>query len=269
MKKGIRGHDVMAKGLKNIDQRCKDAGIEYIQLVLEKSIEGFQVGDYSEEYALQIKNELPNSKIAILGSYINPSTMDLEMLEQHMTKFKEKIRYATVLNPIAVGTETGPYVEGKTRTEEAYQHLLKNIKELVAEAEKFNVNVGIEGVGAYVINSAEIMARLMNDVNSDNIKVIFDPYNLITIENYMNQDEMITNMFDLVGDKIVAIHAKDFLVVDEELQRVIPGEGLLNYRLIFQKMKEKNLDVPIICEGIDDESAVKAFENLNDIQKSL
>ncbi len=269
MKKGIRGHDVMAKGLRNIDQRCKDAGIEYIQLVLEKSIEGFQVGEYSEEYALKIKEELPNSKIAILGSYINPSTMDMEMLEQHMAKFKEKIRYASVLKPIAVGTETGPYIEGKTRTEEAYQHLLKNVKELVAEAEKFQVNVGIEGVSAYVIHSPEMMARLMADVNSDNIKVIFDPYNLITIENYTKQDEMISNMFDLVGDKIVAIHAKDFVIVDKKLQRTIPGEGLLNYQLIFQKMKEKNLDIPIICESIDDETAVKAFERLSEIQNSL
>ena len=125
---------------------------------------------------------MPNTKIAILGSYINPSDPNEETLRESIEKFKEKIRYATVLNPVAVGTETGSYIEGKTHTEEAYQHLLKTVKELVREAEKYGVNIGIEGVYQFVINSPEIMARLVTDVNSDNLKVIFDPCNLITID---------------------------------------------------------------------------------------
>ena len=173
MKKGIRGHDVSVAGLKNISERCREVGIEYIQLVLEKSIEDFKSGEYSPEYAQTIKEELGESKIAILGSYINLSDPDAEALSQSLSKFKEKIRYATILKPIAVGTETGTYIEGKTHSEEAYQHLLKNVKELVCEAEKYGVNVGIEGVHYFVIDSPEKMDRLINDVNSDNIKVIF------------------------------------------------------------------------------------------------
>ena len=269
MKKGIRGHDVSVKGLINIDQRCAEAGIEYVQLVLEKSIDDFKVGEFSEEYAQKIKSELPKSKIAILGSYINPSDPNEENLAKSIAKFKEKIRYATILKPIAVGTETGSYIEGKAHTEEGYQHLLKTVKELVAEAEKFGIDVGIEGVHAFVINSPEKMARLMKDVDSDHIKSIFDPYNLITIDNYTQQDKMINDMFDLVGEKIVAIHAKDFVVENGKIQRVIPGKGMLNYKLIFQKMKEKNLDIPIICESINDIDAQEAFDILLDIEEML
>jgi len=265
MKKGIRGHDVSAIGLKNIDKRCAAAGIEYLQLVLEKSIDGFKTGEYSEEYALKIKEELPNTKIAILGSYINPSDPNEKTLRESIEKFKEKIRYATVLSPIAVGTETGMYIEGKTHTEEAYQHLLRTVKELVSEAEKYGVNIAIEGVHCFVINSPEIMARLVNDVNSDNIKVIFDPCNLITIDNYTEIDKIISDMFELVGSKIVAVHAKDIVVENGELKRTIPGKGIVNYKFIFDKMKENNLDIPIICENIDDESAVEAFSILSDI----
>lgn len=263
MKKGIRGHDVSATGLKNIGERCREVGIEYIQLVLEKSIEDFKGGEYSPEYAQTIKEELGESKIAVLGSYINPSEPDREALEQNLDKFKEKIRYATVLDPIVVGTETGMYIEGKTHSEEAYQHLLKNVKELVCEAEKYGVNVGIEGVYLFVINSPEKMARLINDVNSDNIKVIFDPCNLINMGNYKEQDKIISDMFDLLADKIAAIHVKDFIVEDGEIKRVNPGEGILNYKLIFEKMRERKLDIPMICEGYSETVAEKAFSILS------
>lgn len=269
MKKGIRGHDVRATGLKNIDKACNEVGIEYIQLVLEKSIEDFPQGAYSPEYAKKIKDELPNTKISILGSYINPSDPNEETLRVSIERFKEKIRYATVLNPIAVGTETGMYIEGKTHTEEAYQHLLKTVKELVFEGEKYGVDVAIEGVHLFVINTPQIMERLMNDVNSDNIKVIFDPCNLINMKNYKEQDKIINDMFDLVGDKIVAIHAKDFSVENGEMKHADLGEGMLNYKLIFEKMREHKLDIPIICEGYNEDEAREAFFKFEALNKVI
>ena len=265
MKKGIRGHDVRAKGIKSISERCKEVGIEYVQLVMEKSIEGFSSVSFSKEYAESIKNDLGDVKIAVLGSYINPSCPDNETLRTYLNKFKEKIAYASVLSPIVVGTETGTYIEGKTHTEEAYQFLLKNIKELVAEAEKYNVKVGIEGVHLFVINTPQMLSRLIKDVDSENILAIFDPCNYINIDNYKDQDKMINSMFDLLADKICCIHAKDFVIENGKMKRVDPGEGLLNYDLIFKRAKECGLDVPVICEEINEDLAVSAFERLSRI----
>jgi len=262
MKKGIRGHDIDKKGLRDLSERCREVGIEYLQLVLEKSIDGFSYGKFSQSYAKQLKNELGDTKVAVLGSYINPSNTNSEELKAQMNAFKEKIRYASFINPIVVGTETGTYIEGKTHTEEAYQYLLKNVKELVGEAEKYGVTVGIEGVHIFVIDTPEIMARLMKDVNSDNIRVIFDPCNLINTDNYKNQDEIINKVFDLLSDKLTVLHAKDFIIENGEMKSVHPGMGLLNYELIFKRMKEKGLDIPIICEEIDEIKALEAFERL-------
>jgi len=265
MKKGIRGHDVRAEGLSNIAKRCKEVGIEYIQLVLERSIKDFKTGMFSEEYAASLKEQIGDRKTAVLGSYINPSNPDKEGLFQDMEKFKEKIRYATVINPIVVGTETGIYKPNMTDTEEAYQYLLKNIKELAEYASQYNVNIGIEGVHCFVINTPEKMARLVNDLNCDNVKVIFDPVNYINSENYMKQDDIINKTFELMADKLAVIHAKDFTVKDGKLAGAIPGEGELNYSLIFKLMKEYNLDIPVICEEIDEVKAAAAFNTLEKI----
>ncbi len=262
MKKGIRGHDVERCGIESICQRCTEVGIDYIQLVCERSIDGFEYGQFSDEYAQNIKEQLGDIKVAVLGSYINPSNADAEALRHDLDRFKEKISYASIIKPIVVGTETCNYLEGKNDSEEAYVHLLKSIKELAEVAEKRGVTIGIEGVHFHVINTPEKLACLIADVKSDNVKVIFDPCNYITINNYKEQDKMINTMFDLLGDKIEVIHAKDFTVEDEKVKPAIPGEGMLNYKLIFERLKEHGLDIPVICEEISETDAVKAFDNL-------
>ncbi len=263
MKKGIRGHDVEKKGLVAICERCKEVDLPYIQLVCERSVEGFEFGKFSDEYASEIKEMLDGTKVAVLGSYINPSNSDSDALSYDLARFKEKIRYATVLNPILVGTETCSYRDGENDSEEAYATLLKSMKELACEAEKYGVTIGIEGVHFHVINKPEKLAKLVNDIGSDNVKVIFDPCNYITINNYQSQNTMINAMFDLLGDKIAIIHAKDFVIENEMVKSAIPGEGMLNYSLIFERLKALGLDVPFICEEINEKDAVKAFENLS------
>ena len=269
MKKGIRGHDVLPQGIADISNKCHLAGIKYLQLVLERSKDGFAFGKFSFGYANEIKQELGKSVVAVLGSYINPSEPDDVMLSENLAKFKEKIQYASVIRPIVVGTETGTYIEGKTYTEEAYQRVLKSIKELTKEAEKYDVCIGIEGVHLFVIDSPVAMARLIEDVNSDNLKVIFDPCNLINAGNYKEQDKIICDMFDMLHDRISVVHAKDFTVSNGEIIKAMIGEGMLNYKLIFEKMKEYNLDIPIISEEVDLELAKKGFTILENIAKMV
>ncbi len=265
MKKGIRGHDVEISGLENISKRCKKQGISYLQLVLERSVDDFKIGDFSNEYATSIKEQLGDIKIAILGSYIDPSNPNDDELKLDIEKFKEKIRYASILNPIAVGTETGIYKDGLTDTEEAYQCVLTTLKELTKYAKEYGVCIAVEGVQCFVINTPQKMKRLINDLNSDNVKVIFDPVNYLNIHNYQKQDEIINDTFDLLNNKICVIHAKDFVVENGVLKAAKPTQGLLNYKLIFEKMKEYNLDIPIICEEITDSEAVCAFRKLEEI----
>lgn len=269
MKKGIRGHDVSVKGLREICKKCKEFDIEYLQLVLEKSVDGFEFGHFTEEYANSIKEQLGDMQVAILGSYINPSNPKDEELKHDIDKFKEKIKYASILKPIAVGTETGIYKEGLTDSEEAYQRVLSTFKQILPYAEKNNICIGIEGVHCFVINTPKKMKRLIDDLASNNVKVIFDPVNFLNINNYQNQDEIINETFDLLAEKICVIHAKDFVVENGVFKITKQTYGKLNYKLIFEKMKEHNLDVPIICEEINEETASDAFGNMEIIHRKL
>lgn len=270
MKKGIRGHDVSAQGLADVVKRCRELQFFELQLVLEKSDPDFVFGRFSEEYARELKRNLDGMHIAVLGSYINPSASNEAELKAGMEKFKEKILYAQILKPDVVGTETGFYgnnmSEEANNTEEAYQHLLKNMKELVLYAEKHNVTVGIEGVHCFVINTPQRMNRIVRELNSEYVKVIFDPANYLNINNYKEQDKMINDMFALLSDKIAVMHAKDFVVENASLKPTRLGEGLLNYKLIFENMKKYNMDIPIISEEMPDEEAAAGFKRLEKMQ---
>lgn len=272
MKRGIRGHDVSASGLKNICQRCQSLGFDYLQLVLEKSIDGFSFGMFSEEYAEKIKEELGGMKVAVLGSYINPSSADEAALSADIEKFKEKIRYASVLKPIVVGTETGVYKnvenEEENDSEGVYLHLLKTMKELAEYAEEYGVRIGIEGVHCFVINTPQKMKRLIDDIGKENVSVIFDPVNYINENNYKHQDDIINTAFDLTGDKIAVIHAKDFILENGKIKRTTAGEGILNYDLIFKRLCEYKNDAVIVSEETDDISGKRGLENLEKIRNS-
>lgn len=270
MRKGIRGHDVSANGLEQIVSRCRELHFSELQLVLEKSIQDFEFGKFSEEYAQTLKKQLDGMHIAVLGSYINPSATNEAELMAGMDRFKEKIRYAQILKPDVVGTETGFYGDEMSleanNSEEAYQHLLKNMKELVAYAEKCDVTVGIEGVHCLVINTPQRMNRIVRDLNSEHVKVIFDPVNYLNINNYIDQDKIINDMFELLSDKMVVVHAKDFVAEGGRLKQTRLGEGLLNYKLIFENMKKYNLDIPLISEEMPDEEAAAGFKNLENMK---
>ena len=88
--------------------------------------------------------------------------------------------------------------------------------------------VGIEGVAKHVINTPERMKRVLDEVKSNNLQVIFDPVNLINENNYDRQDELVRKSFELFGDRIVAIHAKDFVYENGEIKLASIGQGQFN-----------------------------------------
>lgn len=271
MKKGIRGHDVRAEGLVGIREKMEACGLECIQLVIEKSIPDFKTGSYSPEYAGKIKEMLGDTELTVLGSYINPSAKNAEVLRGEVEKFEEKILFARALGAVAVGTETGFYGESMANcendSEEAYQHLLTTMRRIVKSAEREGVSVAIEGVAIFVISTPEKMARLLRDLDSDYVKVIFDPVNYLTAENASRQHDIINSAFELFADRIVAIHAKDFVLSQGALLACDPGLGELDWTLILENMKKYGVDAPIIMEGIDEVRATESFARLKGLIK--
>ncbi|MBU3200469.1 sugar phosphate isomerase/epimerase [Clostridium estertheticum] len=274
MRIGIRGHDIGQYKLDELAEILEDKNIKSIQFVSKKIITEFKItnGSMTPGMAEHIKGILTkhNLNISLLGCYINLANPDDNELNKLLENFKEHIRFAKYLGCNIVGTETGAlnreYVYTKdNNTEEAFKRSLSSIKILVKEAEKFGVVVGVEGVTKHVMNTPERLKRAIDCVNSNNLQVIFDPINFIDETNFDKQDEIIKKSFELFGDKIAIIHAKDFIYDDGKVKQVSIGSGQFNYPLLLSLIKERKPYIDIILEDTvptDLDSSIKYIEEL-------
>jgi L-ribulose-5-phosphate 3-epimerase len=272
---GIRAHDFGKLPVEKLADKIQSKGISYIQLALTKAIAGIDdpTGILNPGLASYFRDVFykRNIKISVLGCYLNYIHPDAEQRRKNIDLFKEHIRFARDFGCSVVGTETGSInadysfsIENKS--EKAFQMFYESLKELVEEAERFGVFVGIEGVTRHVITTPQRMKQMIDKINSNNLQVIFDPVNLLNMENYKNQDEVIKESFDLFGDRIVIIHAKDFIIDDEKFKEVAPGKGLLNYKLLCALINERKPYIEILMEETKESTL---SESLNYIKKYL
>jgi L-ribulose-5-phosphate 3-epimerase len=98
------------------------------------------------------------------------------------------------------------------------------------------------------------MRRVLDTLRSNNLQVIIDPINLISLENHQDQDRIIRESFDLFGERIAVIHAKDFTIEAGVYKQVHTGQGLLNYRLLLDFVQKRKAGISILLEEADDQT---------------
>ena len=274
MNYGMRCHDICPKGdIDTVLDAVKNNGIHQIQLALGKSIDGFDFnyGHYSPGLARMIRKKLEERDIhvAVLGCYINPTNPDEGARQAEVRKFIEHLKYARTIGADMVGTETGRYdaafnVVPYTYTEGCYQLLLKSMREIVSAAEKLGVIVGVEAVHDHTLYSPEMMRRFLEDIDSPNVEAILDPVNLISAENYKDQDEVINKAFRLYGDRISVIHVKDFAIKDGEPVFANVGDGLFHYEPLMKNLKQ---DKPYTAMLLEESNTGRYHSDVKHLQE--
>jgi sugar phosphate isomerase/epimerase len=237
--------------LDELAKRIASHGLCAVQFAAGKSIPGFDpdAGRVSPGLAAYAREAFraEGVSVAVLGCYINLASPDEADARFQMGRFKEYLRHARDFGCGMVGTETGSVradfaFHPDNHGEAAFQRVVARVRELAREAEKFGVFVAVEGVASFVVNSPKRIRRLLDEVGSDNLQVIFDPVNLVNAENWRGQDAIIEESFALFGERIAAFHAKDFIITPEgDCKQVAAGTagGLLHYPLFFKLARER------------------------------
>lgn len=268
---GIRGHDMPQAPFEEWVKSIAEKGFCCTQLALSKAIRDFNVGRkaMTPGMALYMKQVFEENKvdIAVLGCYRNLGTPDRAELEETLKTYEAHLRFASHLNCGMVGTETGAVnpeyrFEEANHTEAALSVLIENLKQVVCQAEKFGVLVGIEPVWNHIMYDIEHTRKVLDAVNSPNLRVILDVVNLLNADNVSCQDEIIKGAFELLEDEIAAIHIKDYRLINGQIA-VRPyalGEGELNIPLLLGLIKEKKPYIHVLLEDSVPENALQSFE---------
>lgn len=266
---GLRGHDLGNSFEEMLDNAVKN-NVTNIQLAMPRTLsqyDFYKIG-YDEKISNEVKKSLDDNglRLSVLSCYINPVEHDEKILERDLTLFENFIRYAKKFNADVIGTETGFYQSVElTQSEDNYQFFLKNFRRLVKVAEDNDVIIGIELVHFFTIYSAEVMLRLLNDINSDNVAVIFDLSNVITMENYGRQHEIIDSVFELLRDKIRIIHLKDFKIKNNKKEFALVGTGDYDIKYLFTKIEELKHKPDIILDETPFTEYKNSICNINSI----
>ena len=284
MQIGIRLHDVNTgldaneRTLEARARKAREEGFSCVHLALQKVISGmaFDEGTMTEGLAAYVrrvfaKNDLD---IAVLGCYFNLANPDPLQLEAIKSKYYAHLRVAPLMGAAMVGTETGaPNVEYKldanTHSQEALDTFMRNLEDVVAEAERRGATVAIEPVWNHIVYNADRAVQVLKGIGSRNLRIILDPVNLLCLENIDDRDSVIADAIDKLGERVAMIHLKDFIVREGKLVSVAAGTGNMDYTRILRFMKERKPFIQATLENTDNTTAVPARRMLQELYDKL
>jgi len=252
---GMRGHDFGRMEPAELAQAIAACGFKATQLAFGKAF-ARPADEYMTPEALAgIREAFEEKGIAlpVMGCYISASDRDGAVLEAAKAKFCAALRASVILGAGCVGTETTHFTFDESEREAAYQRLLDFTRHVVREAEACGAIVGIEPVAGHTLNTPELTRRLLGDVPSPNLKVVFDLANLLTPATVSPeaQADILARSLACFGEKITVLHVKDGRFDDNGKWVPLPlGEGVMDWANLLPRLRAHNDSLCALREGV-------------------
>lgn len=143
-------------------------------------------------------------------------------------------------------------------TPAAWAAMCAEFEALIPLAEAHDLLIGVEPELANVVASARDARRLIDQLQSDRIRIVLDPANLVERADPPTRARVIAEAVDLLGDGIAMAHAKD-RAADGSF--VAAGKGVVDFPDFLRRLKGIGFDGPLVTHGLTAEEApgVAAF----------
>ena len=267
---GLRAHDYGTLPPEQLADKIAAYHPESIQLALAKALVPTpSPGSFSPGYAKHIRKifEQRNISIAVLGCYINPIHPDPDEREKSLRYFEEHLRYARDFDCALVGTETGSLnsdcsFHPDTEKEETFDMFCISLERLLNCAEKCGSIAAIEPVAYHhTISTIEKMDKLLTRFPTPALRVIWDPVNLLPVTGLEESQESFFNRaLNAWGDKIAAVHAKDFCMEGGRKKGDLPaGTGELDWPVLLKLLQQRKGGVDILLENTQPATALSTI----------
>ncbi|MBL0371464.1 sugar phosphate isomerase/epimerase [Rhizobium sp. KVB221] len=135
---------------------------------------------------------------------------------------------------------------------EAWRDLVTEMERAAAKAEALGIHLGIEPEQANVVQDAQCAVRLMREVPSQSLRIVFDPANLFEHASQNEARSIVTRSIDVLADRIAMAHAKDR---DAAGQFVTAGQGIVDFPDLISRLKQAGFDGPVVTHGLEEHEA--------------
>jgi L-ribulose-5-phosphate 3-epimerase len=246
---GLRIVQVGAFGKVELNKEVQEKWLEALQssgLEVIATCVAFNDEDYSDF----------ESTIATVGFY-DPKYFD--------ARFKHLCNMAELTSALGVHlltTHMG-YIPHDT-SQPGYSHILDATRKIADVLGEKQINLGMEVGG---LETAEDLLRFVEKVGRENVKINFDPANLVRTAI----DDPVETL-DVLKEHVVLVHFKDAVPPAEQglLGDIVAlGQGAIHVEKFIQKLKMIGYSGPLIIEGEGGYDTVEHVCRARDLLQSL
>ena len=163
---------------------------------------------------------------------------------------------AVALEACCVGVSRPWGADGDWWSEKTWTQLCRSLGEIARTAEELDMPLGLHPTNCGPLDSPEQLRRCVDDVASPRVQVLLDPVNMSTNRTTYNTTDFLNATFDLLGDCIIAAHAKDVDIQTRhwvlQLDEVPIGTGHLDYETFLRRVDQLEGEIILTIEHFRD-----------------
>lgn len=165
----------------------------------------------------------------------------------------------------------GPHPDNLSR--ETFDAVVETTRKIVDGVKPKNAKYVLETMPWIFPDSPESYIELLKAIDRDTVGVHLDIANMVNSPSLIfNNTAFINHCFDLLGDKIIAIHAKELIYRNNltfHIDEVVWGQGVMDIRTILKRANALPADVPIGLEHMPFEDYAPSIEYIRKIAQEL
>ncbi len=132
-------------------------------------------------------------------------------------------------------------------TPAAWGDLCDAMQSAIGIAEEHDVQLGLEPELGNVVSSAALAAQLIDQLQSDRLRVVLDPANLFEVDTLDHQRRIVSEAVLRLADRITIAHAKDRR---PDGTFTTAGTGVLDYDHYLTELMNVGFRGPIVAHGL-------------------
>ncbi|GAU79792.1 sugar phosphate isomerase/epimerase [Fusibacter sp. 3D3] len=270
---GARAHDFGHIKTDELIAKLVEHHIDGVQLAPLKlfkdltSHEAFIEGHFKNEVLSAFRES--GKQIHVLGCYLNQTHPDAAKRAQFKAIVKGYIDVASLdrktcecvaTESFTLNADGSPHLDD--HNDIGYKAFLKEVLEIVEYAEEKGVDFAVEPAHHHILYDIKTTQRLITDVASPRLKLIFDPCNLMTTELAMKQEQFFEAFLTQFETHILDLHLKDFEYVEGHKKFLSAGNGALKYKALYELVQKQKSPINVLLEEFDKNQILKAISHM-------
>ncbi|MFC1692331.1 sugar phosphate isomerase/epimerase family protein [Candidatus Latescibacterota bacterium] len=229
--------------------------------------------DASESEIRELKESLQTYDVTFFDMHTTGSNIQLDLTERskcnrytvEACEAAERVGCPMVTTHVGSLSSEMPFSPYRDNwTLETWKLSVKTMRQILKDSAGSNVAFGVEATNMTIMNNPRAHLALIEEIGDPRLKVCIDPVNMINLGTYFRNTELIDECFDLLGEHIIAAHAKDTYVLPNRMSayitEVVPGEGILDYETYLVRLSRLSYPRPLLIEHIPEKKYPEAKE---------